>query len=625
MAALIFDGTIGDDSYYLIPATQTGADISLLAGDEYLEIKANFFDSLINGNEGDDEIVIDSVGAAGYITDSTIRGGKGNDQLYINTQVADGDQFWGDEGNDLIVLSSLNADAEYTNIVVEADSTSFAGDGTDVVYIDESVKTFDQSLVEMGGSDNSFFGPLVDDAVDFLANLAAAPFDINTLVDIGLEVLIVEAQEVTQSTFRGESGTDVIILNGLEGEDSTAFNRSLVNGNADYDLIAWARNLDQSTISGGAGDDVMLGISGITESSVINGNKGSDTIVSLGLELRQSSVFGGQGDDSISIGAAESINSLISGDKGDDKINFLAVQSVNTTLSGGEGNDEIDDYSGALRTIGNYLSGGAGNDVLRQAAGIFFSGITQFGSTINGGTGSDIMTGDSTTQSIAPKGYNDEASAGVFDLDGLSSDLFVFAFGDSVLNAAGVGLDTITDFDSNSSFYRYVGGSVAPSSPKDIFAYDANGEYWGLDRLERDQIQLNNEQGLQVNIGIGAGGKLTQGDTNYSVNSNGLVTAGVSDIVQFIDAGAQQDRGDALIWTENDTPSLGAPIGQKIPENPILSYLFISDGVAGLTNGDLLVALDNVGEIDPTGGLQITNGRITDIMTTNSFGPSLPV
>ena len=80
-----------------------------------------------------------------------------------------------------------------------------------------------------------------------------------------------------------------------------------------------------------------------------------------------------------------------------------------------------------------------------------------------------------------------------------------------------------------------------------------------------------------------------------------------------------------MIWTENNTPFPGKTVGSYTPENGILSYLFISDGDAGLTTGDLLVALDNVGQIDATGGLQLTNGKITDIMTATVIAPSLPV
>ena len=618
------NGSDGNDNIFIDLPGQQEVEINLLAGSDYLQIDADLLNSSINGNTGNDVIVSNST----EIQNTSVYGGAGNDKLYINTQSATGDQFWGDGGNDLIILSSLTADAAYSKVIVKADGTSPAADGTDVVYIDESVKSFNGSLVDLGGNDTSVVGQVVDAAVDYFLNLNSdGPFDLTDIVSLGVEAVIVEAQEVSKSTFFGGKGDDVFFFNGLEGNDSTAFNRSVAYGNEGQDVFAWARNLDQTSIYGGKGDDYIIGLSGITLNSEINGNQGADTLILLDLELKDSSIYGGKGDDSINVAALEAIDTLISGDFGDDKINFAAVQSIDTTLSGGIGADEIDDYSGFLRNIGNYLSGGAGDDTLRQASGILFAGITQFLSTMDGGTGSDTMTGDSTTQTFGPKGYNEGvftagkvalATPDMADLNGVSSDLFVFAFGDSVINSFGVGLDTITDFDSNSSFYRNV------AAPLTYDAFDANGKYWDLGRLQRDQIQLDDENGDQYDITVGAGGRLKNNDI-YSVNSNGLVTGGVDNISEFIEAGAQQLRGEALIWTENNTPFPGKTVGSYTPENGILSYLFISDGDAGLTTGDLLVALDNVGQIDATGGLQLTNGKITDIMTATVFAPSLPL
>ncbi len=599
------NGSPGNDNIFIDLPGQQVVVSNLLTGDDYLQVDADLLDSSLNGNEGSDEIVSNST----EIQDSTVHGGEGDDLIFINTQTGSGDQFWGDSGNDQITLSSESFDANYDKVIIEADGTNPAGDGTDFVYIDETVKSFNSSLVDLGGNDNSILGSLVDDAVDFFLNLNSEnPFDLANLVNIGVEAVVVEAQEVSQSTFYGRGGDDVMFFNGIEGEDSTEFNRDLVYGNEGQDVIAWARNMDQTSLYGGKGDDFILGLSGVVQDSVVNGNQGADTLILLGLELKNSSIYGGKGDDSINVASLEVINTLISGDIGSDKINFGAAQSIETTLSGGTGDDEIDDYSGFVRTNGNLLDGGAGNDVLRQGAGIILAQFADFGATFDGGTGSDTMTGDSTTQTFDPKGFSNTES-----LEGVSSDLFVFAFGDSVINSFGVGADTITDFDSNASFYRNIDNKLTYD------AFKANGEFFGLGRLERDQIQLDDETGVQFNITTGAGGRLASNGDIYAVNNNGLVTSGVDNISEFIEAGGQQLRGEALIWTENDTAFLGTPVGTKTPENPILSYLFISDGKAGLTDGDLLVALDNVGQIDPTGGLQITNGKITDITTTYEF------
>jgi hypothetical protein len=98
------------------------------------------------------------------------------------------------------------------------------------------------------------------------------------------------------------------------------------------------------------------------------------------------------------------------------------------------------------------------------------------------------------------------------------------------------------------------------------------------------------------------------------VNSKGLVNSGVDNVSEFVEAGNQQAAGAALIWTQYDKPFergvLDIPTG-------IRSWLFLSDGIAfdpTGDNGDILVALDNVGGIKATGGLQITGGDITGIL-----------
>ena len=98
------------------------------------------------------------------------------------------------------------------------------------------------------------------------------------------------------------------------------------------------------------------------------------------------------------------------------------------------------------------------------------------------------------------------------------------------------------------------------------------------------------------------------------MNSKGLVISGVDNVSEFVEAGNQQAAGAALLWTQYDKAFergvLDIPTG-------IRSWLFLSDGIAfdpAGDNGDILVALDNVGKITATGGLQLTGGDITGIL-----------
>ena len=678
---LVWLGTNGPNITVQGTASETYvADFKALAGDDYIEINGNLIDSVIQANEGADGINLES----SEIQDSTVYGGAGNDLVIIRTQNGTDNQFWGDGGDDEIILGSKTFGAEYSGITIKADGLDPEKDGIDSVYIGEDVKSFNQSSVDMGGNGNSLAGPVINEVVQYFLNLSDPSnpiddFDVSRIVEFGEEVLIVEASEVYQSTFSGGEGVDIMALTAL-GEDSTAFNESTLNGNQGSDVIVWARDLDNSEILGGQDDDIILGISGVVKDTEINGNRGSDTMILLGLELDDSSIYGGKAEDSILVAGVESNNTLISGDLGNDVINFLAIQSLNTTLEGGDGEDIINDYSGAARNNSTYLSGGNGDDIITQASGVVFSEFASIFTTIDGGTGADIMTGDSTTQTSTaivldvisglvgpgpltgfiadvvnngPKGYfygedstTSTITADDFELSGLSNDQFVFAFGDSVINAEGVGADTITDFDSDASFYRYVGpalnavpplGSLLdePSDPSNPFAYDRNGEsFGGLDRLQRDEIKLTDEFGDKVNITLGSGGTLDSSGDDYFVNSKGLVIDGITSLSEFIEAGVQQGEGEALLWTQNGVAFVDKTFGDYTPEYGTLSYLFISDGADGLNDGDLLIALDNVAVItdpsidfpdasaytvDSAGGLEITGGLITNITTSVSI------
>ena len=710
---LVWLGTNGPNITVQGTASETYvADFKALAGDDYIEIDGNLIDSVIQGNEGSDGINLES----SEIQDSTVYGGAGNDLIEIRTQNGTDNQFWGDGGHDEIILGSKTFGAEYSGITIKADGLDPTKDGIDTVYIGEDVKSFNQSSVDMGGNGNSLAGPVVADVVEYFLNLSDPSnpiddFDVSRIVEFGEEVLIVEAAEVYQSSFTGGEGVDImalidpniaLLIDKKAPVESAAFNESTLNGNQGTDVIVWARDLDSSKIVGGQDDDILLGLSGVVKDTEINGNRGSDTMILLGLELDDSSIYGGKAEDSILVAGVESNNTMISGDLGNDVINFLAIQSLNTTLCGGDGDDSINDYSGAARTNSTYLSGGAGDDSITQASGVVFSEFADIFTTIDGGTGADIMTGDSTTQTSTadvlgvitdfinptmmggllpdlignivnngPKGYfygedsiSEPFTAGDFELSGLSNDQFVFAFGDSVINSEGVGADTITDFDSDASFYRYVGpesGVPIPPAPADVpadpsdpsnpFAYDRNGEsFGGLNPLQRDEIKLTDEFGDKVNITLGSGGTLDSSGDDYFVNSKGLVIDGITSLSEFIEAGGQQGESEALLWTQNGVAFTDKTFGDYTPEYGTLSYLFISDGVDGLNDGDLLIALDNVAvitkpvftpvvtkaaptvdlpvvstySVDSTGGLEINGGLITNIATSVSIDYSFP-
>lgn len=593
-----------------------GRDTILLGGD---------YTGINIGLDGDDDLL--TVGEFGaptsFFRDSTVTGGQGEDNVQFFVNELSGSSIELDLGNDRLVLSTRPA-VPFPGPGSNIDGNTFlGGGGTDAILVLNTVNTFNNNLLDLGGND----GTVAQGFIDFLIDGLVGGTAFLDLIEQGpiVEYAYVAATEVFNSTIRGLDGDDILFFESFTGSpddisgQDLALNQTLVNGNKGQDFIGIARNVANGTsILGGQGNDNMIALSGTFNDSRMNGNMGADLVTLLAIEANRSTFFGGQGDDLLDIASATIFSSKVSGDLGNDKINFFAAVSANTTLSGGDGNDEIDDFSSAISNIGNKLEGGAGNDILRQAGNIAAdlsggatNGIFDFAATFIGGTGRDIMTGDLATQLLGEK----RLIAGETDVEGASSDTFQFSFGDSVINANGIGRDIITDFDSNASRYL-ANGVVAFNNPfinpftdflnPQVAIGIANATPLSQQR-ERDVIDL-----VDTNISI----NLTGLAGTVFVNNRGLVTGGVGNLQDFVAAGASlTTRGAALLWEEGTlTPPVPGPINLIPPR----SQLFISDGVAGLTSGDLLIQLDQVAGFQQlganTGGLVIQNGNITDIL-----------
>lgn len=596
-------GTIGNDNLLYSGLGNTSFFFRSLQGDDQVIFDTDVKLSSLNLDGGNDNLLITSTSTVNpTLLSSTIQGGGGADVIRIRTRTGADNFIFGDLGNDTIQLSAVTGNnASYVRTQVWGDNGTDEG-GIDTVYIDNSVAAFNQSIVDLGNNDNGLFiGPVSNAVIDALAK--GTPLNLLTL---GLEGLLVQSGQFDQSTVRGGAGSDWIVFDSLfnpfAGAAGTSdLSRSSINGNAGDDAIAILRNTDRTSIQGGQGDDFINAFSGTMRSSVFNGNLGADTVL-VGTVLSQATTYyGGQGDDTLNIFSGVADNSVFSGDRGNDKINFFAANTTGSTLRGGDGDDQIDDFSSAITSLGTVIDGGTGDDELSQAANIVLPSVTDFGSTMIGGQGADVMTGDLNTQPLGRKEYD-----GAVDIDGASRDLFRFSFGDSVINAQGVGHDEITDFDSNSSFYIDAAGN--PTVPSDYNFRPDDGVINALDDLQRDQIELTNTNikvGISKTIDIGGGVTV-----NVNVNNRGLSNA--NNITDFIQAGVLQDEGAAILFNQFPDPfTPGAPFDV---EQFRASWLFISDGSGDLSDGDLLIELRNVA-FDPdsvNAGMILDSGRIVD-------------
>jgi Ca2+-binding RTX toxin-like protein len=191
------------------------------------------------------------------------------------------------------------------------------------------------------------------------------------------------------------AGSDVVRISGA--------NYSVVNAGDGNDFVVAE---GESIISGGAGDDILVGntVSGdegndlIYSTSFASGGTGDDTVVLFGLgdpETQEPGIaFGGEGNDTI----LADIQAAVEGGEGNDNITLrnggsafggggddLITIQVDGEADGGDGNDDILLLAGgtALGGVGDdkltasgyaELSGGKGNDVLSLYGG----GIARF-------------------------------------------------------------------------------------------------------------------------------------------------------------------------------------------------------------------------------------------------------
>ena len=610
-------GTPGVDNLFYFSKGEVSLLLESLKGDDIVRLNTDLSNSSINLDGGDDDLLITSTTSVNpTFRQSVVRSGGGNDTIVISTRNGADLQIWGDLGADNIQLTHVGVgpgfsqvdNASFVRTTILGDDLDGVGGGVDTVYIDNHVARFNQSFVNLNGNGNGIIAPVEDAVID-----AIAKNDTLGLLDLGLEGMLVQAGEVFESTFRGGTGSDWIVFdslfNAFEGAaGTTPLDSSFINGNEDADAIAILRDLDNTTVRGGEGNDYLTVVNGTARNSLFNGNQGADLINIVGILADQSTFYGGIGDDVITVASAVTNNSLISGDDGDDAINFLALNSTDTTMRGGEGDDTIDDFSTAITSLGNLLDGGAGDDVLTQAANIILSGVTDFASTFIGGTGADVMTGENSGQPLGPKEGNDIGDAATAII-GASKDLFRFSYGDSEINRQGVGHDQITDLDSNASWYLDFNADFTNPANYNV-SVAALPLPDRLTPLERDVIDLTNG-----NIKFGISTVLPDGGGAVAVNSKGLVLSGVDNITEFVLAGSQQTTaGAALVWTESAAPFI-TPAPFEVAEFRT-SWLFISDGDGVLTNQDLLVELTNVAfdRTSATGGMVINGGNITDMV-----------
>lgn len=584
----------GVASIRAINATGTNNDDTLVGGAGA--------DTLIGGG-GNDNIT----GGAGA---DELFGGDGDDNFFVNAgnEVVPGESYDGGNGFDTVFVL---ADADFTGVttftsierIVLADDVDVVFDAAalsgDTIAIDGTGNTANLETVIVNGTNS---GEVI--------NLAGITPNASTVVGItingfgGDDTIIGTAGN---DTIIGGDGNDVIwgglgndsIDGGLgddifvvSGSDQTAGDTIIGGGGADeihmfVDIGALApivaefdfdnisdvllirptgdtiqnRTVTFSTITENIVQTVVLNANNLTTGALLVTNNAASSTTTFNITGGDANdqLIGSDGDDTLSGGGGDDTifggagNDIITPGAGFDIVN--AGAGSNIVNDAGDGRDIIThDTNGATVVIN--VTGTSTVDVSASQTGatvnsaanvntVARGGNSSADITFNGNTGNDSFIGGAGNDTLSGGGGNDTLDGGAGQdrlTGGDGADVFRFAFGQSDFNNP----DVITDFGT--------GDTIDVGDPLVKFSID-------------------------VDPGAGNGNEI----------QNGIVIQGVSNLNDFLNIASQSGttRGTA-IWSDGTD-----------------AWMFVSDGVSGLSSNDLLIQLlgfTSVSDFTITGG-----------------------
>jgi Ca2+-binding RTX toxin-like protein len=301
--------------------------------------------------------------------------------------------------------------SEVTGVTTGDDSVN-GSIGNDIIYGDAGNDTLNGgsgSDTLNGGADNDTY--IVDATGDTVIEAAGGGIDTvrsSVSFTLGAEV---ERLILTGSSFiNGTGNTLANVITGNSGVNT-------LDGGDGNDTLYGGSNVD--AVFGGAGNDIL------------NGGTGSDTMT------------GGADDDTYVVDAAgDSVVEAAGGgiDTVQSSISYaLGTEVENLTLTGsaasGTGNALANVITG--NSSANTLDGGDGNDTLDGSSGV---------DVVYGGTGNDTLYGGSSVDAVFGGAGNDtlDGGTGADTMNGgADDDIYVVDSSDSVVEAAGGGVDTV--------------------------------------------------------------------------------------------------------------------------------------------------------------------------------------
>jgi Ca2+-binding RTX toxin-like protein len=543
---------------------------------------------LLNGFEGND--TLDGGGG-----NDTLNGGTGDD---VMTDLAGGNLFNGEDGNDAMTggfgADVMNGGAGFDTLNGSGgDNRLNGGADADLVTAGGGADTIDggTGADTMRGGDGSDFY-FVDSVFDVVQEFFADPLSGDDTVQASV-------------SFTLSLGIDNLFLAGagaIAGTGNALNNRIVGNGAA-------------NTLRGLAGNDTLNGLGG---NDNLDGGDGDD------------SLLGGDGDDLL-ISAVG--NDVLEGGNGADGFDLNARASlIGLTVSGGAGDDGADLAFGsvALDTVARFsgveridaflttVQGGAGADNLdfRAFRTVAFGGAA--GIAVNGGAGSDLIAG--STSSAAADTLNGQDGADIAFgeggndsiLGGTGNDFLGGGFGDDTLRGE-EGDDTL---DGGFDFDLLDGGAGVDTADYRFFSGRANLNLSTGVVDFPDDLDVRTDTLVSIeNVLMGAGADTVTGDFGANRIDGGAGNdslfgggGGAADTIlggagnDVIDGGGGADSvfggdGDDLIFAVLGTPEfIDGGAGVDTLDTAAFAGNYVVNLATGATNfaGEQFLNMENL-------------------------------
>lgn len=590
-------------------------------------------DNVLDGGGGTDTVSYAEAGVSGVVVDLGANGdgdgvatddggGSGGQDSLLNIENvtgSDGDDSITGDGGDNIIQGGLGDDVLDGAGSGDTDTLSFADLTVGTVTLDLANRTADYST---DGSQDSFSnferyvltgqGDIVynstgDDVVDGGGGTDTINYSLSEAVDVDLEA--------GTASVNGAGGGALAI-----GSD-TLTNFEDVVGSGYDDIIS---GTDQAnSMSGGAGDDVLMGRGGV---DALDGGTGTNTAsyaeaaAGVSVDLDTGGGAGAASDDGD--GGTDTLLNIqnVTGSAYDDSLTGDGNANV---LTGGDGDDTLDGAGGD-----DTLYGGNDDDILAGRAG---------DDILDGGAGSNDIANYSMIGSAITVDFTDPAPDIQVTNDGEGGSDTLIAIeeirgsqaSDSfIMDDVAIAIDG-QGGDSDSADYTALGASdlTVYLSGVDFQIYGSSGSVQNLTDIERlttgdgdDTIYGSNSE--NDNITTGNGDNYVYGSTGYDTIVFGsgndtidysLVSTPIASMTLDASGNGTISRGGAGIDSFTSVENIiGSTSGDTITGNSQVNYLGGGTGddtLDGGTGNDFLDGGSGVDTVsyalrtDATGGI----------------------